>query len=55
MENVYYTALYKVAKRLDFLLDFCIVKNREKKLVVWPRLYEAPDFEALAVMRPLGT
>ena len=39
MENVYYTALYKVAKRLDFLLDFCIVKNREKNLVVWPRLY----------------
>ena len=38
MENVYYTALYKVAKRLDFLLDFCIVKNREKNLVVWPRL-----------------
>ena len=37
MENVYYTALYKVAKRLDFLLDFCIVKNREKNLVVWPR------------------
>ena len=38
MENVYYTALYKVAKRLDFLLDFCIVKNREKNLVVWSRL-----------------
>ena len=38
MENVYYTALYKVAKRLDFLLDFCIEKNREKNLVVWPRL-----------------
>ena len=38
MENLYYTALYKVTKRLDFLLDFCIVKNREKNLVVWPRL-----------------
>ena len=38
MENVYYTALYKVAKRLDFLLDFCIEKNRKKNLVVWPRL-----------------
>ena len=38
MENLYYTALYKVAKRLDFLLDFCIEKNREKNLVVWPKL-----------------
>ena len=38
MENLCYTALYKVAKRLDFLLDFCIEKNREKNLVVWPRL-----------------
>ena len=38
MENVYYTALHKVAKRLDFLLGFCIQKNREKNLIVWPRL-----------------
>ena len=27
-----------VAKQLDFLLDFCIEKDREKNLVVWPRL-----------------
>ena len=40
MENVCYTAQYKVAKRLDFLLDICIEKNREKNLVVWPRLYK---------------
>ena len=38
MENIYYTALCNVAKRLDFLLDFCIEKNREKNLIVWPRL-----------------
>ena len=38
MENVYYTALYKVAKRLDFLLDFCIEKNRKKNLGVRIRI-----------------
>jgi len=30
MEGVYYTALYEEAKRIDFLLDFCIEKSREK-------------------------
>ena len=42
MENVYFTALYKAGKRLGFLLDFCIENNREKNLVVWPRLYMLP-------------
>ena len=27
-----------MAKRLDFLLGFSIQKNREKNLIVWPRL-----------------
>ena len=54
MENVYYTALYKVAKRLDFLLDFCIVKNREKNLVVWPRLnsMDKPQFKIKLLYGP---
>ena len=40
MDNVYYTALYEVAKRLDFLLDFGIEKSQQKNLVIWQRLYK---------------
>ena len=40
--NIYLTqldSLSKVAKRLDFSLDFCRVKNRVKNRVVWPEPY----------------
>ena len=37
MKDVYYAALYKAVKRLDF----CIEKN----LVVWPRPYKNKSYE----------
>ena len=35
-----YTTVCKLAKRLNFWLDFCQVKSQEKNLIVWSWLYK---------------